>query len=126
VFEGPLEGALDGDGLIELRAAGSIDMPQLETRTVSESPHPATVLGFGDVPTGGDVSPNGALVALRTYEAVWLWPREPGQSVAEAFRNEPCQVMSVPEPQGEAVTFLDDGLVTVGEGVNPPLNRLGK
>jgi hypothetical protein len=46
--------------------------------------------------------------------------------MAEAFRNEPCQVTSVSEPQGEAVAFVDDGLVTVGEGVNPPLNRLGK
>jgi hypothetical protein len=126
IFEGPLDGPLEGDGPIELTAVGSLDTTELETRTVSDSPHPATELGFGGVPTGGDVSPDGALVALRTYEAVWVWPREPGQSVAEAFGNEPCQVTSVPEPQGEAVAFVDDGLVTVGEGVNPPLNRLGK
>jgi hypothetical protein len=126
IFEGPLDGLLDGEGPIELTAVGSVDTPQLETLTVSDSPHPATALGFGGVPTGGDVSPSGALVALRTYEAVWLWPREPGQGVAEAFQNEPCQVTSVPEPQGEAVAFVDDGLVTLGEGVNPPLNRLGK
>jgi hypothetical protein len=122
VFEGPLE----GDEPIELTPVGSIDTPQLETRTVSDGLHPATALGFGGVPTGGDVSPDGSLVALRTYEAVWVWPREPGQSVADAFGNEPCQVTSVPEPQGEAVAFVDDGLVTIGEGVNPPLNRLGK
>jgi hypothetical protein len=126
IFEGPLEGPAEGEGPIELTAVGSIDMPELETRTVSDSPHPATALGFGGVPTGGDVSPDGALVALRTYEAVWVWPREPGQRVAEAFGNEPCQVTSVPEAQGEAVAFVDDGLVTLGEGVNPPLNRLGK
>ncbi len=122
IFDGPLE----GDGPIELTPVGSIDTPQLESRTVSDSVHPATALGFGGVPTGGDVSPDGALVVLRTYEAVWVWPREPGQRVAEAFGNEPCQVTTVPEPQGEAVAFVDDGLVTVGEGANPPLNRLGK
>ena len=126
VFEGPLEDPAEGEGPIELTAVGSIDTPELETRTVSDTPHPATALGFGGVPTGGDVSPDGALVALRTYEAVWVWPREPGQRVAEAFGNEPCQVTSVPEAQGEAVAFVDDGLVTLGEGVNPPLNRLGK
>jgi hypothetical protein len=32
----------------------------------------------------------------------------------------------VPELQGEAVAFVDDGLLTLGEGVNPSLNRLGK
>jgi hypothetical protein len=126
IFEGPLEGPAEGEGPIELTAVGSIDTPELESRTVSDSPHIATALGFGGVPTGGDVSPDGALVALRTYEAVWVWPRDPGQRVAEAFGNEPCQVTSVPEAQGEAVAFVDGGLVTLGEGVNPPLNRLGK
>jgi hypothetical protein len=126
VFEGPLEVPFAGDEPIELTPVGSIDTPQLETLTVSDGLHPATTLGFGGVPTGGDVSPDGSLVVLRTYEAVWVWPREPGQRVAEAFGNEPCQVTSAPEPQGEAVAFVDDGLVTVGEGVNPPLNRLGK
>jgi hypothetical protein len=30
------------------------------------------------------------------------------------------------EPQGEAVAFVDDGLLTLAEGVHPPPNRLGE
>jgi hypothetical protein len=28
------------------------------------------------------------------------------------------------EPQGEAITFVDGGLVVVSEGLNPPLYRI--
>lgn len=124
VFEAPLD-APDGEPVV-LTAAGVVETRLLEERVDNAPPHPATVLGFGGVATGGDVSADGTLVALRTYEAVWLWPRRPGQSIAEAFRNEPCQVQTLPEAQGEAVAFDGDGLITIGEGVTPPIHRLGR
>lgn len=124
VFEGPIDG--HGAEPIELTQTGEIDTPSLEQRASGSTPHPASLLGFGGVPTGGDVSPDGELVVLRTYEAVWVWPRTADESVAQAFGNEPCQVASVTERQGEAVTFSGDGLVTLGEGANQPLNRLGE
>jgi hypothetical protein len=120
VFEGPIGAA----GVSTLFAAGAIDTPLLETLTVSEVPHPATGLGFGGVPTGGDVSPDGTLVALRTYETVWLWDRRDDESVAEALRSTPCQVTTVVERQGEAVTFGDDGLLTISEGEQQALHRV--
>jgi hypothetical protein len=123
VFEGALDG--HGAGPVELVAAGLLDMPRLEELATVGDPHPATLLGFGGVPTGGDVSVDGGLIALRTYEAVWLWAREPGQTVAEALAGEPCEVRSALEPQGEAVAFVDGGLMTLSEGVNQPLHRLG-
>ncbi len=122
VFEGSLDG--HGAGPVELVPAGLIDMPRLERLATASGPHPATLLGFGGVPTGGDVSADGALIALRTYETVWLWPREPGQSVAEALAGEPCEVMVASEAQGEAIAFVGGELVTLGEGVNQPLYRL--
>jgi hypothetical protein len=124
VFEGPVDG--HGAGPIELVRVGEIDMPALEARNNSIDLPPASFLGFGGVPTGGDVSPDGSVVALRTYDAVWLWAREEGQSVAEALLGTPCQVSAVSERQGEAVAFFGDGLVTLGEGVNQPLNGLAR
>jgi hypothetical protein len=124
VFQGPVDG--DGAGPVELVRIGEIDMPGLEARNNSADLPPASFLGFGGVPTGGDVSPDGSLVALRTYDAVWLWSRQEGQSVAGALLGTPCQVNTVSERQGEAVAFLDDALVTLGEGVNQPLNGLAR
>jgi hypothetical protein len=118
------EGALGGDGVTELDASGQIDTPLLESLTVIVEPHPATGLGFGGVPTGGDVSADGSLVALRTYETAWLWDRGAGDSVAEALATTPCQLTTVLESQGEAIAFDTDSLVTIGEGEQRSLHRL--
>lgn len=123
VFEGPLDG--HGDGPVVLDAIGTFDAPLLETRTVADTPHPFTLLGFGGVPTGGDVAPDGRLIALRTYETIWVWDRPAGRSVGETLASEPCQVRVAREPQGEAVAFLDGTVLTVSEGVNPSLFELG-
>ncbi len=123
VFEAPLD-APNG-APVELASVGIVDTELLEERVDDPTPHPATFLGFGGVATGGDVSADGTLVALRTYEAVWVWPRPPGHSVAEVFGGEPCRVQTAPEDQGEAVAFVADGLITIGEGVTPPIHRLG-
>jgi hypothetical protein len=122
VFEGPLEG--HDSTPVELTAVGALDAPLLETRTVTVAPHPSSLLGFGGVPTGGDVSPDGGLIALRTYETVWLWSRAAGTSVAGSLSSEPCQVRTAPERQGEAVAFLDGTLLTVSEGLNPSLHGI--
>ena len=122
VFEGAVNG--HGAGPVELVLVGTIDMPGLEAMSDSADLSPASLLGFGGVPTGGDVSADGTLVALRTYDAVWLWARNEGQSVAEALLATPCQVTAASERQGEAVAFLGDGLVTLGEGRNQPINGL--
>jgi hypothetical protein len=119
VFEGPLDG--HGGAPVELTAVGTLDTLLLESRTVSEVLHPSSLLGFGGVPTGGDVTPDGTLIALRTYETVWLWSRPAGTSVARSLTSEPCQVAVALERQGEAVAFLDGTLLTVSEGANPSL-----
>lgn len=123
VFEGQLDA--EGSGPIELRPVGTIDTPLLSATTTSLFMHPASVLGFGGVPTGGDVSIDGTRVAVRTYEAVWVWTRGDDESVAEVFAADPCEVTSAFEPQGEAIAFTDSAVITVGEGQNPPLHRLG-
>jgi hypothetical protein len=62
----------------------------------------------GEVVTGGDMSADGSVVAVRTYEVVYLWPRDAGQTVADALAGEPCEAPVAFEPQGEAVA-LDPG-----------------
>lgn len=101
VYDAPLDGP---DGVIELTAVGVIAVD-------------------GQV-TAGDVTADGAVVALRTYDAVWLFDRAPGQTVADALMQAPCEGPSVSEPQGEAIALHLDGrgYTTISEGLNPTRN----
>jgi hypothetical protein len=78
----------------------------------------------GRLITGGDVSPDGSVVGLRTYTEVLLWDRGPGQTVPEALAGQPCTAPSAAEPQGESLALAADGrgYLTVSEGANPPLH----
>jgi len=83
--------------------------------------------GFpGTAVTGGDVSPDGSMVVLRTYRSVLAFPRGEEQTLAEALLGTPCFAPQAEEQQGEAVAFTGDGsaYVTVSEGVNPTINRV--
>jgi hypothetical protein len=74
--------------------------------------------------TSADVSPDGVVVAVRTYTSVLLWDRESGESIAAALAGEPCTAPSAPENQGEALAFAPDdrGYVTVSEGAHPAIH----
>jgi len=81
----------------------------------------------GTMVTGGDVSPDGSIVALRTYRSVLLYPRGGSGSVVDALKRAPCFGPQAEEPQGEAVAFSSDGasLMTASEGAHVPLYRSG-
>jgi hypothetical protein len=68
--------------------------------------------------TGGAVSRDGRLVALRTYTDAYVWPLT-GSDVAGALAGSPRRVALPPEPQGEAISFTEDdaSLVVAGETV---------
>jgi hypothetical protein len=70
--------------------------------------------------TGGDIAPDGSAILLRTYADAFLWPRRPGEAIAEALSRPPCQVPLRVEPQGEAIAFSADGrsYLTVSEGTH--------
>jgi hypothetical protein len=53
--------------------------------------------------TGGDISPSGFEILIKTYINIYYWYREPGHELWEAFANPPLLVPYIPEPQGEAV-----------------------
>jgi hypothetical protein len=67
--------------------------------------------------TGGAVSRDGTLIALRTYTDAYVWPMT-GSDVAGALAGTPVRVALPEEPQGEAISFAPDDrqLVVSGEG----------
>ncbi len=68
--------------------------------------------------TGGAVSADGRLLALRTYTDAYVWPLS-GSDVVGALRSAPVRVALPDAPQGEAISFGANGrdLVVAGEGL---------
>ncbi|HWD03892.1 MAG TPA: hypothetical protein VG674_15730 [Amycolatopsis sp.] len=83
------------------------------------------VAGFGSVlVTGGAVSADGTVVALRTYTDAYLYPAPDGDVLA-ALKRTPVRVPLPHEKQGEALAFDPDGtLLSAGEGVGQPLRAV--
>jgi hypothetical protein len=67
--------------------------------------------------TGGAVSGDGRLLALRTYTDAYLWPLA-GSDVPAALGAKPVRIPLPDSPQGEAISFAADdrGLVVASEG----------
>lgn len=68
--------------------------------------------------TGGSVSQDGSLVAMRTYTDAYVWAVPAGGSVLDALAGEPRVIALPPSPQGEAIAFASDGrsLLVTSEG----------
>jgi hypothetical protein len=98
---------------------GEVTLRQVATLDVGPDGAPLGLV------TGGDVSPDGSVVLLRTYASVAAFARPEGEPLAAAFDEPPCAAPAATEPQGEALGFLADGsgYVTISEGPAPPLNR---
>lgn len=78
--------------------------------------------------TGGDVSPDGSLVAVRDYTSTArIFVRDGYRPLEDAFDQAPCEIGIHDEQQGEAIGFTPDGagVVTVSEGGNPALYYIG-
>ena len=109
------EAALDGNGLdgagpTPLVHVGDVGLPASDTVG-------GPVGGLGSrVVTGGALSADGRVVALRTYTDAWLFPVPDGATnpVPDALRGTPVRVPLPDEPQGEAVAFTADGTLLSG------------
>ena len=77
----------------------------------------------GSTATGGDVSPRGDFVILKTYDSARLWLRPKGAELHEAFAGTPCTVKTHSEPQGETLAISPDGrsYSTLSEGTHQPI-----
>ncbi|MQA09266.1 MAG: hypothetical protein GEU98_12100 [Pseudonocardiaceae bacterium] len=74
--------------------------------------------------TGGTVSADGRVVALRTYTDAYLYPAPDGD-IAAALGREPRRVPLPDEAQGEAIAFEPDGtLLSASEGTREHLRAV--
>jgi len=102
--EGPLHGS-DSTPLVHV---GDLALPR--STTVG-----GPIGGFGSrTVTGGAVSADGRVVALRTYTDAWLFAVPAEGGVVGALRGTPVQVPLPGEPQGEALAFTADGTLLSG------------
>jgi hypothetical protein len=89
-------------------------------------------------PTGGDLSNDGSLLAIKTLDRTFMWHRSPGQTIQAMLKAKPAgdciyddvanvqQRMTPKLPDlghGEAIAFTADGhqLATIAEGGRIPL-----
>jgi hypothetical protein len=97
--------------------------PQSTTDTIEAELY--GVLPF-TMAVGGDVSADGREIIIKSYDRVYLWQRNQGESMAAAFMRRPLRLPYVPEPQGEAIAFTPDGsgyytLSEIRDGIWPRL-----
>lgn len=78
--------------------------------------------------TGGDISPDGSEILLRTYTSAWVWERGEEESVADALDAVPCSVPLQLDRQGEAIAWSADAsaYLTTTEGPRPPIVRFDR
>lgn len=106
----------------ELVAGATVPLERVGSVSVSPTRTPGGPLpgALGSVVfTGGAVSHDGSVVALRTYTDAYLYPLS-DDGVPAALRATPLRVALPNEPQGEAVAFAPDGtLLSASEGREP-------
>jgi hypothetical protein len=76
--------------------------------------------------TAADVSRDGTEVAVRTYDHVLLYDRDPSEDIAQVLEDQKPVMGPVPdEQQGEAIGFFPDGrgYVTTSEGTDQFLHE---
>jgi hypothetical protein len=55
------------------------------------------------------LAPDGTKLLVKTYDALYLFPRRNNETIAAALQHTPLKVAYEMEPQGEAVCFKKDG-----------------
>ena len=113
-----------GPGPTPLRHAGELVAPQSST-----DGGPVGSFGRG-LFTGGALSADGRVAAVRTYADAWLYRVPDGSGSADAvvaaLRGTPVGVPLPGEPQGEAIAFTADGtLLSTGEAGTSPQGGKG-
>lgn len=89
----------------------------------------ATLQFMGTLPysgvTGGDISPNGQEILVRTHDTVRLYQRPVGGNLWDALAGTAQVLPYTVETQGEAITFDRSGLdyYTTSEGAAAPVYR---
>jgi hypothetical protein len=115
----------ENDGMSELyvaRAPLVSDTTTLE-RVGELSFGPGATPG-GPFATGGDLSPAGDALLVRTYSSALLFLRPAGGTVADALGTAAIELPAAFEMQGEGIAWAPDGLgyYTISEFAAPPVH----
>ncbi|MFT5458553.1 MAG: hypothetical protein ACI9K2_005060 [Myxococcota bacterium] len=115
----------EGDTRVFRKAAPHADGDVEELILVAELDFDSAPLS-GGATTGGDISPLGDAIVIRTYRSeAYLWRRDQAVPLADAFTDQrPCAIALPSEGQGESIGFGADGagLWSISEGGNIPVN----
>jgi len=67
--------------------------------------------------TSAAMSPSGRDVVVKTYDAIYYYPRNKGETILQALAKKPSTLPYVLEPQGEGICFdaADTGYFTISE-----------
>ncbi|MFD1814100.1 hypothetical protein [Rhodococcus gannanensis] len=104
------------EGPTTLRRAGQVRLGPTDT------PGGPVPIAGSTLVTGGAVSADGRVVALRTYTDVYLFSAPDGDIVAALTGSGPIRVPMPNQPQGEAIAFTPNGdLLSASEAVDGPL-----
>ncbi len=91
----------------------------------TDTPGGPVPIGGSTLVTGGAVSADGTVAAVRTYTDVYLFSAPDGDLVRAMTTTTPVRVALPNEPQGEAVAFTPDGDLLAGsEGAGGPLQPI--
>ena len=72
---------------------------------------------------GGDVSPDGSEILVKSYDVVYYWKRQGNEPLSVTLMRAPIAVPYETEPQGEAIAFTlsrSGYVTTTEEGSNEP------
>ena len=63
------------------------------------------------------MSPSGKEIVVKTYDAIYSYPRKAGETIMQTLSKEPVNLPYTQEPQGEAIVFSnnDSGYYTLSE-----------
>lgn len=78
---------------------------------------------YPDMATGGDISPDGSRLAVRTYQCAYEWRIARGEGVEHAIQKKPVVMVLALEKQGEAICYGLNGkaLYTTSEQRPTPI-----
>lgn len=89
---------------VTMETVGALQVPAPKADAPTPvAPLPSTLV------TAADISPDGSIILVRTYQQVLAFARSGDESVAAALAGTPCVAPSRPEPQGEAVAWSTTG-----------------
>lgn len=102
---------------------GVLTLTKIGTTSV---PSPlGTLVPFANQPTGLDISADRSLAAVVTYYGVFIFPRKPEETWADAFSREPSSLGPHGMVQAESIAFSKDGksLYVTSEGKSQAILR---